>query len=76
PAAELYPNPAVDEVTVRSQGFLEQVSVIDLLGQEVKTLTGLSGHEAKVSLTGLQAGTYFVVAVDTEGKKVQTLVIE
>ncbi|HAA23800.1 MAG TPA: hypothetical protein DCP28_35370, partial [Cytophagales bacterium] len=72
----IYPNPAVDVVTVTAGSPLKQVSVMNLLGQTMQTTPQISGREATVDVASLEAGSYLIIAVDEEGKKVHKLVVE
>ncbi|MEL6538313.1 MAG: T9SS type A sorting domain-containing protein, partial [Bacteroidota bacterium] len=76
PTTSLYPNPAVDEVTINSGYLLKQVSVINLVGQTVKTISEVEDYQARLDISGLEPGTYLVVAWDTEGKKIHKLIVE
>ncbi|MEL6539052.1 MAG: T9SS type A sorting domain-containing protein, partial [Bacteroidota bacterium] len=72
----IYPNPAVNEVTVTSTSDLKQVSVVNLMGQTLQTLSEVSGREATLNVSGLKSGSYLIIAVDAEGKQVHRLVVE
>jgi len=74
--ASIYPNPATDEVTVTSGKPLEQVMVVNLMGQVIKQMDVVSGNTVSLKLQDLKAGTYFVIALDGEGKHTHQLVIE
>ncbi|MEL6538311.1 MAG: T9SS type A sorting domain-containing protein [Bacteroidota bacterium] len=74
--AGIYPNPATEAVTVTSEFALEQVMVVNLMGQVVKTLDQVSGNTASIKVQDLEAGTYFVIALDSQGKQTHQLIVE
>lgn len=76
PTPGLYPNPASNVVTLSSERPLEQVIVVNVMGQVVKSLDQITGNTASIKLTGLKAGTYFVISLDSEGKHTQQLIVE
>ena len=67
---ELYPNPAVADVTVVTDGTLEEVRVYDARGAEVMR----GGASAKLSIRGLAAGVYVVRVRTSEGAGTARLV--
>ncbi len=55
----LYPNPVSDNLNVKAQNTIENISVYNMLGQEVMRQMP-NKMDAKVDMTALQTGTYFV----------------
>ena len=53
----VYPNPASEEVTVRSDGEMERYEVYDIMGRMVSR-GRVEGREAKVDVRGLRSGMY------------------
>lgn len=76
PTLGLYPNPASEVVTLTSERPLEQIKVVNMMGQVVKSLDHVSGNTATLKLTDLKPGTYFVISFDSEGKHTQQLIVE
>ena len=63
-----YPNPVIDELTVSAKSEIKQLSIVNMLGQTVRTVTPNS-RDYKLNLTDLTSGIYFVKATvnNTEG---------
>ncbi|MEL6538312.1 MAG: T9SS type A sorting domain-containing protein, partial [Bacteroidota bacterium] len=77
PTISLYPNPATDMVTITAEHPLKQISVMNLVGQVIKTLDQVSGKTAEVAVNDLKAGTYYVITIDEEGSKyTQSLIVK
>jgi len=56
-----YPNPVSNELTMTANENITSVSIFNMLGQEVRTITP-SSLEVSVDMTNLTSGTYFVKA--------------
>ena len=54
-----YPNPVQDKLNLRAQDNIENVSVYNMLGQEVMRQAPNSNN-TEVNMSGLQTGSYFV----------------
>jgi len=68
----LYPNPVQDKLNLRAQDNIENVSIYNMLGQEVLRQAP-NKNSSEVDMSALQAGSYFVkVTIDgvTETKQV------
>ena len=63
-----YPNPVIDELTVSAKSEIKQLSIVNMLGQTVRTVTPNS-RDYKLNLSDLTSGIYFVKATvnNTEG---------
>ena len=71
----LYPNPARDILNVVSDEPINQIQMIDMLGQVVYSQTGLGNHY-QVNVSGLKQGIYFVRVKTISGiinKRVQVM---
>jgi len=64
----MYPNPVIDELTVSAKSEIKQLSIVNMLGQTVRTVTPNS-RNYKLNLADLTTGIYFVKASvnNTEG---------
>lgn len=58
-AASVYPNPVRDVLNVSSESKINQVTVYDVLGQQVLR-QDIGSREAGIDVSGLEAGTYFI----------------
>ena len=68
----LYPNPASEEMFIRSQRDLTQVvlRIIDQGGKEMKSIplgTMIENDAMKIQLNGIANGTYLVLIESAEG---------
>jgi len=63
-----YPNPVINELTVSANSEIKQLSIVNMLGQTVKTVTPNS-RDYKLDFSDLTSGIYFVKALvnNTEG---------
>lgn len=75
-ALDVYPNPTLNNVTVKltvKQSAVFAVRVLDIQGQYVSGITQLGRlnegeHQTEIPLTGLPAGMYFIECCTGEGK--------
>ena len=56
---KLYPNPVQDKLNLRAQDNIENVSVYNMLGQEVLRQTP-NKNSSEINMSALQTGSYFV----------------
>jgi hypothetical protein len=58
----VFPNPSQGSFLVRTNEDLPQyaVTIYDVTGRQVFSVTGLSGNENRISTSGLQQGIYFL----------------
>jgi len=54
-----FPNPAIDKLNINAESEISQITVRNLLGQTVKTLT-VNGFKKSIDLNSVSAGNYFV----------------
>jgi len=69
----VYPNPSKGEFTISSD-FDINLSIINNLGQVVKTLSLNKSNDYKVSINNLQSGVYFISG-EKDGKSVKQKII-
>ncbi len=62
---EVYPNPTNALVNIRSNNIITKVTVINILGEVVKT-EALNGHELSVDMSDLKPNVYFLQITDSE----------
>ncbi len=65
----IYPNPATDNVIVKSDFTITNVEVLNYIGQTVYTRQNVSEKSLKVNVANLTAGVYFVKVTTVEGIK-------
>jgi len=57
----LYPNPAEDKLTVRSQHEIQEIEIMSITGRKMNMYnTILSGNTKELNISHLSAGTYIV----------------
>jgi len=69
-----FPNPAQDQLTIKSDLTIEQVSIYNLAGQLISSETVRTGKQAQVNVTQLAQGTYLVEVLTAEGAARNTIV--
>ena len=65
----LYPNPATDEIQVSSDQSIESVSLINILGANIRTIGKLREYNAVISLDGIEPGIYFLEVQTSDKQK-------
>jgi hypothetical protein len=65
----IYPNPATENVFVKSDFTITNIEVLNYIGQTVYTKQNISEKTYKVNVANLTAGVYFVKVTTTEGIK-------
>ena len=56
-----FPNPVIDELTVSAESEIKQLSIVNILGQVVRTVSPNS-RDYKLNFSDLTSGIYFVKA--------------
>lgn len=72
----LYPNPATDAVQIVSDEGLQQISICNLMGQQIKTLSLNGENRCTVSTSGFASGVYLLRISTIKGISNQRLVIK
>ena len=57
---ELYPNPALNELTIRSDNVIESVSLVNIMGARINTSTGIQARTYEMTLEGINPGVYLI----------------
>jgi hypothetical protein len=73
----LYPNPAVNEITlsVENQSEMYNVTVYDMNGKQLKRMEQLTGN-TNISVSDLSAGAYFLKVQQAGNETVRKFVVE
>lgn len=61
-----YPNPVIDQLTVKAKTAIKSLSVYDLLGQQLVGKKGM-GNEMQLDFSGMRQGVYLVSVNADEG---------
>jgi len=73
---QLFPNPAKNTLTISANEHISQISFLNILGQEVLTISTKQASKMDLDIRSLQSGVYFVRALIGEEWALQRLVIE
>ncbi|MCC7333329.1 MAG: DUF4465 domain-containing protein [Flavobacteriales bacterium] len=71
---ELFPNPASDNVYLKSKDLINRIQILDLSGRIVKAINNVNSKEFKLSLSGLNSGVYSIQTETNEKKTTQRLI--
>jgi uncharacterized repeat protein (TIGR01451 family) len=63
---KLYPNPVSDILTIESATLIEKVTLLNMLGQVVKT-TPINANNSQIDMSSLQTGLYFIKTTSITG---------
>lgn len=64
----IYPNPAVEKLTVKSAATIKDITVTNIYGQQVMRLTNVNATVVPVSLYNVESGIYFISARNTNNQ--------
>jgi hypothetical protein len=67
-ALKVYPNPAINELTITSELGIESVSILNLAGQRILNTTGMGVKEQTLSLEDFTPGVYLIEVKTIENK--------
>ena len=72
----LYPNPVTDILHISSTDIISKVSVYDIQGKVIKTISEINSNTSKTDLSRLQNGVYFISVVSENGEKLTKKVVK
>jgi hypothetical protein len=61
----LFPNPAVNEIRIKSTRIIKRIILKNYLGEKVKEMDS-NGHDVTISVKGLSSGVYFIEAFEKD----------
>lgn len=70
------PNPVVNGLNLQYNANIENVQVINMLGQTVLTKNNIGATDTKLDMSALQAGTYLVKVGDAQGASITVKVVK
>ncbi|MBO7227147.1 MAG: T9SS type A sorting domain-containing protein, partial [Bacteroidales bacterium] len=73
-ALSMYPNPATDYVMVSSNYVINEIAVINALGQTVATYSG-NAENVQINTQDLAKGVYMISIKTAEGSAVKKLTV-
>lgn len=63
----IYPNPTNSMINIEGAEYIERISISDITGRVIKTLSSANGSVKEVNVSDLPNGTYLIKAVDKDG---------
>lgn len=70
---KIYPNPMNDQLTVYSDVVIEEIKVIDLIGQTLFETTGTISQQTSISTIDWTPGTYLISVRTSRGKVMERI---
>jgi len=71
----LYPNPATEVVNVKSTSTINTIEVMNYVGQMVFTMNDVNSKTAKVNVTTMRSGVYFVKVTTLDGTRTTKITV-
>src|SRR5690606_30045155 len=75
PQLTLYPNPVKYVLHIKSLDVINTISVFDIHGKVVKTVSVLNSNSSEIDLSRLQNGMYFITIFSENGEKLTRKVV-
>lgn len=69
-----FPNPTTNVLNINSENNLEQVSITDMSGRTIKTITSNNTKQTRIDVTDLNSGIYFIQVVSNGVSQVQKFI--
>lgn len=65
----VYPNPAIDEINVRSKAAkIKQISIVDISGRSIKTVLSNQDNDMSINVSDLESGSYILIINTDKGR--------
>ena len=72
---EIYPNPAQNELTVKSDNLIDRIEIYNLVGQRIYIKNSML-NEIKINLSNIESGSYIVRVIDNLNRTSKAHLIE
>jgi hypothetical protein len=72
----LYPNPVKDVLHINSTEIISEVSVYNIQGKVIKTVSEINSNTSEINLSSLQNGVYFVTILSENGDKLSKKIVK
>ncbi len=72
----IFPNPAINEITISSDKMIQMVSIYDVTGKEIKKLNSNLEFVEKINISDLESGIYFVRIMNNEEQVITKKIIK
>lgn len=66
---EIYPNPAVDFINIKTNEKIATINISSILGQQVKTST-VNSPDCVLDISNLASGNYIITVISANGKSI------
>ena len=76
PQLTLHPNPVSDILYIHSEDIISKVSVYDIQGKVIKTISKINSNTSEINLSSLQNGVYFISVLAETGEKLTKKVVK
>ena len=63
----IYPNPASDQMSIRSDVQIDGYSIMDLTGRMVRSASAINDFNVVLNVSDLNEGVYIIRVTDIEG---------
>lgn len=72
---KIYPNPANEIITIKSNDIVQQIKILDYYGRIIKTFTDIKEPEKTINISDLSRGLYFIKVQGKGFVKTKKLII-
>jgi len=72
----IQPNPAHDRVTISAGNAIQQISITNVVGQEVMNNTAINSKATSIDVSTLDSGVYFIQVKTVKGAGIVKLIVE
>jgi hypothetical protein len=72
---QIYPNPATQFVNVKSTLAIHQIEVMNFVGQTITTMKNVESKTARIDVSTVSAGVYFVKVYTSEGVRTAKITV-
>ena len=70
---DYYPNPVTNQLTIEASVRLDQMTIYDVNGREIKSFS-VGDNRKVINMSGLQAGIYFVNIITRKSNKIISVI--
>jgi hypothetical protein len=71
----IYPNPAIDKLTISGETNIEAIRIFNVSGREVNFYSGIQSNSIEFTIDHLESGIYFCVIETNAGKQVGRFIV-
>jgi hypothetical protein len=68
PEIKIYPNPVSDILLVENNEILKSITISNVVGQKIRTISDINERKAEINMSNLQGGIYIITSVDITGQ--------